>query len=264
MLVDSHCHLDFLPAGPARAEAISRARRAGVGTMLTIGTKITEFPAVRAIAEENADVWCSVGIHPHEAAAEPETSAERLASLAAHPKVVGIGETGLDFYYEHSPRDRQVAVFRAHAAAARATGLPLIVHTRDADPETAMVLAEEVAKGPLTGVIHCFSTGRELAEKAIEIGFFISISGIVTFKSAEPLRAIVRDLPLERLLVETDAPYLAPVPLRGKQNEPAFIVHTAAEVAKLKRISVEELGRVTTANFYRLFAKATAPAAAQA
>lgn len=264
MLVDSHCHLDYLPAGPARAETIARARRAGVGAMLTIGTKITEFPAVRAIAEENPDVWCSVGIHPHEAAAEPETSAERLASLAAHPKVVGIGETGLDFYYEHSPRERQIEVFRAHAAAARATGLPLIVHTRDADPETATVLAEEAGKGRLTGVIHCFSTGREFAEKAVEIGFFISLSGIVTFKNAEPLREIVRDLPLERLLVETDAPYLAPVPLRGKQNEPAFIVHTAAELAKLKGISVEELGRVTTANFYRLFAKAAAPVAAQA
>ncbi|HVM79763.1 MAG TPA: TatD family hydrolase [Stellaceae bacterium] len=264
MLVDSHCHLDYLPAGPVRAETIARARRAGVGAMLTIGTKITEFPAVRAIAEENADVWCSAGIHPHEAEAEPETPAERLASLAAHPKVVGIGETGLDFYYEHSPRERQVEVFRAHAAAARATGLPLIVHTRDADPETASVLAEEAAKGPLTGVIHCFSTGRELAENALKIGFYISLSGIVTFKNAEPLRAIVRDLPLDRMLVETDAPYLAPVPLRGKQNEPAFIVYTAAEVARLKGLSIDELARITTANFFRLFAKATAPAAPRA
>jgi len=264
MLVDSHCHLDYLPSGPVRAETIARARRAGVGAILTIGTKITEFPAVRAIAEENPDVWCSVGIHPHEAAAEPDTSAERLANLAGHPKVVGIGETGLDFYYEHSPRERQVEVFRAHAAAARATGLPLIVHTRDADPETAGVLREEAAKGPLTGVIHCFSTGRELAEMSIELGFYISISGIVTFKNAEPLRAIVRDLPLDRILVETDAPYLAPVPLRGKQNEPAFVVHTAAEVAKLKGVSAEEIAEITTANFYRLFAKATPLAAAPA
>ena len=262
MLVDSHCHLDYLPTGAARAEAIARARRAGVGAMLTIGTKISEFPAVRAIAEENPEVWCSVGIHPHEAAAEPDTSAEQLASLAGHPRVVGIGETGLDFYYEHSPRDRQVEVFRAHAAAARATGLPLIVHTRDADPETAALLVTEAAKGPLTGVIHCFSTGRELAEKAVEIGFYISLSGIVTFKNAEPLRAIARDLPLDRVLVETDAPYLAPVPMRGKQNEPAFIVHTAAEVAKLKGISVKELSDITTANFYRLFRKAM-PAAAR-
>ena len=260
MLVDSHCHLDFLPAGPARDAAIARARRAGVGAMLTIGTKITEFPAIREIAESAPDIWCSVGIHPHEAATEPETSSDALAAAAAHPKVVGIGESGLDFYYEHSPRDRQIAAFRSHAAAARATGLPLIVHTRDADPETAKILAEEAQKGALTGVIHCFSTSRELAHNALEIGFYISISGIVTFKNAEALRATVRDLPLERILVETDAPYLAPVPLRGKQNEPAYVVHTVAEVARLKGVSAEELARITTANFYRLFRKATPPA----
>jgi TatD DNase family protein len=184
-----------------------------------------------------------------------------LATAAAHPKVIGIGETGLDFYYEHSPRDRQAAAFRNHAEAARATGLPLIVHTRDADSETAEILAGEATKGALTGVIHCFSTGRELAEKAIEIGFYISISGIVTFRNAEALRQIVRDLPLERILVETDAPYLAPMPLRGKQNEPAYIVHTAAEVARLKGVSAEELARVTTANFFRLFRKASTPSA---
>ncbi len=224
--------------------------------MLTISTKITEFPAVRAIAEAEPDVWCSVGIHPHEAAAEPETSVSVLRDLAEHPRVIGIGETGLDFYYEHSPRDRQASAFRTHAEAARLSGLPIIVHTRDADFETAEILVEEAAKGGLTGVIHCFSTGRELAEKAIELDFMISLSGIVTFKNAEPLRQIVRDLPLDRLLVETDAPYLAPVPKRGKQNEPAFLVHTADEVAKLKGISSEELARRTTENFYRLFAKA--------
>ena len=261
ILVDSHCHLDYLPAGPERADTIARARRAGVGAMLTISTKITEFPAVRAIAEAEPDVWCSVGIHPHEAAAEPETSAEALAGLARHPRVIGIGETGLDYYYEHSPRDRQAQVFRAHAKAAIISGLPLIIHTRDADPETAEILVEEAGKGPLSGVIHCFSTGRQLAEKAIELGFMISLSGIITFKNAEPLRQIVRDLPLDRILVETDAPYLAPVPRRGKQNEPAFVVHTAAEAARLKGVSAEELAAATTANFYRLFAKArpTAP-----
>jgi TatD DNase family protein len=259
MLVDSHCHLDFLPAGPARDAVIARARRAGVGAMVTIGTKFTEFPAIREIAESAPDIWCSVGIHPHEAATQPETSSDALAAAAAHPKVVGIGETGLDFYYEHSPRDRQSAAFRNHAQAARATGLPLIVHTRDADPETAEILADEAREGSLTGVIHCFSTGRELADKALELGFYISISGIVTFKNAEPLRAIVRDLPLDRILVETDAPYLAPMPLRGKQNEPAYIVHTAAEIARLKGISVDELAQVTTANFFRLFRKASAP-----
>ena len=255
-LVDSHCHLDFVPPGPERDAVIARARQAGVGAMLTISTKITEFPAVRAIAEAEPDVWCSVGIHPHEAAAEPETSVSVLRDLAEHPRVIGIGETGLDFYYEHSPRDRQASTFRTHAEAARLSGLPIIVHTRDADFETAEILVEEAAKGGLTGVIHCFSTGRELAEKAIELDFMISLSGIVTFKNAEPLRQIVRDLPLDRLLVETDAPYLAPVPKRGKQNEPAFLVHTADEVAKLKGISSEELARRTTENFYRLFAKA--------
>lgn len=259
-LVDSHCHLDYLAAGPERAAVIARARRAGVGAMLTISTKITEFPAVRAIAEAEPDVWCSVGIHPHEAAVEPETSAEALVALAQHPRVVGIGETGLDFYYEHSPRDRQALVFRAHAKAARNSGLPLIVHTRDADTETAGILLEEAGKGSLTGVIHCFSTGRELAEKAIKLGFMISLSGIITFKNAEPLRAIVRDLPLDRILVETDAPYLAPVPKRGKPNEPAFVVHTAAEAARLKGISAEALAEASTANFYRLFTKARPPA----
>src|SRR5258708_1736516 len=229
MPVDSQRHVDYLAAGTERNAVIARARAAGVGTMLTISTKITEFPMVRAIAEDDPDIWCSVGIHPHEAAAEPDTAAARLAELASHPKVIGIGETGLDFYYEHSPRDRQAQVFRAHAAAARATGLPLIVHTRYADPETIRILQEEVAKGPLTGVIHCFSTGRELAEKALEFGFYISLSGIITFKNAGTLREIVRDLPLDGILVETDAPYLAPVPLRGKPTEPAYIVHTANE-----------------------------------
>ena len=260
ILVDSHCHLDYLPEGPERADTIARARRAGVGAMLTISTKITEFPAVRAIAETEPDVWCSVGIHPHEAAAEPETSAEALASLARHPRVIGIGETGLDYYYEHSPRDRQASVFRAHTEAARISGLPLIIHTRDADSETAEILADEADKGLLSGVIHCFSTGRQLAEKAIELGFMISLSGIITFKNAEPLRQIVRDLPLDRILVETDAPYLAPVPKRGKPNEPAFLAHTAAEAARLKGVSLEELAEATTANFYRLFAKARPPA----
>lgn len=258
MLVDSHCHLDYA-AAEERPEILARARRAGVATLLTIGTKVSEFPAVRAIAEADPDVWCSVGIHPHEAESESDAAVARLTALTAHPKVVGIGETGLDFYYEHSPRARQERVFRAHCAAARETGLPLIVHTRDADPETAAILAEERAPA---GVIHCFSTGRQLAEKALELGFHISLSGIVTFKKAEVLRAIARDIPLDRLLIETDAPYLAPVPLRGKTNEPAFVVHTAACVAALKGVSVEELGRVTSANFFRLFAKARPPASA--
>ena len=254
-LVDSHCHLDYAPP-EARASIIARARAAGVGTLLTISTKLAEFDTVRSIAASDPDIWCSVGVHPHEAAAEADVDADRLVAHTADPKVVGIGETGLDFHYDHSPRQRQAESFRAHASAARRTGLPLIVHTRAADSETIQILREE---RPLSGVIHCFSTGRELAEFAVEIGFYVSLSGIVTFKNAEELRAIVRDLPLDRLLIETDAPYLAPVPLRGKTNEPSFIVHTAAAVAALKDVSVEMLARQTSENFFRLFSKAARP-----
>jgi TatD DNase family protein len=257
MLVDSHCHLDFAKE-EERAGIIARARGAGVRTLLTISTKLNEFPGVRAIAESDPDIWCSVGVHPHEAEVEP-AAAEALIALTRHPKVVGIGETGLDFFYEHSPREQQAQVFRAQLTASRETGLPVIVHTRDADPETIAILEEEK---PQAGVIHCFSTGRELAERAVALGFYISISGIATFKNAQALRDIIRDLPLERLLVETDAPYLAPVPMRGKTNEPAFMVHTAALVAQLKGVPQEELARVTTENFFRLFSKAQPPAAA--
>ncbi len=258
MLVDSHCHLDFAEAAE-RPEIVARAKRAGVKTLLTISTKLDEFPAVRAIAEIDPDIWCSVGVHPHEAAIEPTVTKEVLVEATKHPKVVGIGETGLDFYYEHSPRERQAEIFRVHIAAAREAGVPLIVHTRNADPETIAILDEE---RPSAGVIHCFSTGRALAERAVELGFYVSLSGIVTFKTAQALRDIVRDLPLDRLLVETDAPYLAPVPLRGKRNEPAFITYTAALVAELKGVSTGELARATTANFFRLFAKARPPEAA--
>jgi TatD DNase family protein len=261
MLVDSHCHLDFADFGAEREAVIARARRAGIGTMLTICTKITEFAEVRAIAETHDDLWCSVGIHPHEAASEPATDAATLCDLARHPKVVGIGECGLDFHYDHSPRDRQEAVFRAHAAAARDSGLPLIVHTRNADTEMAAILTEECRKGPLKGVIHCFSSGPQLAEIALDLGFYLSFSGIVTFKKAEELRAVARTTPLGRMLVETDAPYLAPVPHRGKRNEPAFVVHTAALLAELRGLPPDELAEVTTENFFRLFDKAVIPGA---
>lgn len=257
MLVDSHCHLDF--ARPEeRAGIVARARRAGVVTLLTISTKLSEFPAVRAIAEADPDIWCSVGIHPHEAAMEEGGDVESLAAHARHPKVIGIGESGLDFHYDHSPRDQQIAAFRQHARAARTAGVPLIVHSRGADAETVAVLEEE---GVASGVIHCFSTGRLLAERALALGLYVSLSGIVTFKNADELRGIVRDLPLDRVLVETDAPYLAPVPLRGKSNEPAFIVHTANFVAALKDVAPDEFARRTSENFFRLFAKAKPPAA---
>lgn len=256
MLIDSHCHLDFPELSNDEAGVLARAKTAGVAGMLTIGTRLDQFDRVRAIAERHANIWCSVGVHPHEAKEEGQHAPDRLIEATRHSKVVGIGETGLDFYYEHSPRDEQAESFRTHIAAARETGLPLIVHTRDADTETGDILEEEYAKGAFTGLIHCFSSGPEVAKRALALGMYISISGIVTFKAAESLRAIVRELPLDRLLVETDAPYLAPVPRRGKTNEPAFVAHTAAKVAELKGVSIAELETVTTENFFRLFAKA--------
>jgi TatD DNase family protein len=256
VLVDSHCHLDSPDFAAEREAIIARAHAAGVATMLTIAARLDEFPGVRAIAESHDGIWCSVGAHPHEAKDHAALSVDELAALTAHPKVVGIGETGLDFHYDLSPRDVQAQVFRIHARAARASGLPLIVHAREADHEIAQILEEE---RPPCGVLHCFSSGRELAERALALGFYVSISGIVTFRNAEDLRAIVRDLPLDRLLVETDAPYLAPVPHRGKRNEPAFVAATAAAVAALKGIEAERLAAETSENFYRLFAKASRP-----
>ena len=258
MLVDSHCHLDFADSAAEREAIISRARAAGVDTMLTISTRLDEFDAVRVIAEAHAEIWCSVGVHPHEAKDHTELSPQKLVALAAHPKVVGIGETGLDFHYDLSPRDIQEQVFRAHIAASRESGLPLIIHARQADREVAWILEKE---RPPPGVMHCFSSGRALADAALALGFYISISGIVTFRNAEELRAIVHDLPLERLLVETDAPYLAPVPYRGKRNEPAYVAATAAAVAELKGIDLQHLAAITSANFFRLFGKASAPVA---
>ena len=260
MLVDSHCHLDFPELSAELDEVVARARRAGIGLMITIGTKLTEFDRVRAIAERYDDIYCSVGIHPHEAGAEPEADAERLARLAEHPKVVAIGETGLDYYYDHSPRDAQARSFRAHVGAARITGLPVIVHTRDADDDTARILTEETEKGAYPGLIHCFTASQLLAEKAVDRGLTISLSGIVTFKSAAALQATAAWVPADRLLVETDAPYLAPIPMRGKRNEPAFVVHTAAKVAALRGISIEDLAATTTANVRRLFTKIPATA----
>jgi TatD DNase family protein len=257
MLVDSHCHLDFPDFAVEREAVIARAREAGVRTMLTIGTRLDEFAGVLAIAEADDAIWCSVGAHPHEAADHRTMLPAQLIALAAHPKVVGIGETGLDFHYDLSPRDTQERVFRAHIAASHATGLPLIIHARESDSDIERILEQE---HPPPGVLHCFSSSRRLAEAALALGFYISISGIATFKNADDLRAIVRDLPLGRLLVETDSPYLAPVPYRGKRNEPAFVAATAAAVAALKGIEPECLAAATSANFFRLFAKAAPPA----
>jgi len=255
MLVDSHCHLDFPDFAQEVEEVVARAGRAGVGLMVTISTRLERFDEVLALAERFPQVYCSVGVHPHEAASDWRADMAALVERAQHPKVVGIGETGLDYYYEHSPRAAQQDSFRAHIAAARETGLPLLVHTRDADGDTAAMLAEEHAKGPFPGLIHCFSSSQQLADKAIELGLYISFSGILTFKKAEALRAVARAVPLDRLLVETDAPYLAPVPMRGKRNEPAYVVHTAREAASVRGLDPAELARVTTDNFFRLFSK---------
>jgi TatD DNase family protein len=256
ILVDSHCHLDFPDFREDLDGVVARAAAAGVGYMLTIGTHATKAAQVLAVAEGRPNVFCTLGIHPHEAAREPRVSVADLVELGRHPKVVGLGESGLDYYYERSPRDIQQSQFRTHVRAARETGLPLVIHTRDADEDMIRILKEEAADGPFPGLLHCYSSGRAVAETALELGLYVSLSGVVTFKNAESLREIVRDLPVDRLLVETDAPFLAPIPFRGKRNEPAYVAHTAARVAEVKGMAYADLAAATTANFFRLFAKA--------
>ena len=264
MLVDSHCHLDFPEFAPELDAVVARAGEAGVRTCVSIGTTLEKFPQVLAVAERFENVWCSVGIHPHESEKELIADAAPLIVRAQHPKVVGIGETGLDFYYNHSPREPQIANFRAHIAAARDLKLPVIVHTRNADSETVEILRDEMGKGAFKGLIHCFTGTQMLADAARELGFFISVSGIATFKKSDELRAVLQTVPLDRLLVETDAPYLAPMPYRGKRNEPAFVANTAAALAALKGVSAEDIAAATTDNFFALFTKAKRPAAALA
>lgn len=255
MIVDSHCHLDF-PDFAGEAEAlITRAAAADVRLMVTIGTRVRDFGQVRAIAEAHPQVYCTVGTHPHEAEKEADVGIERLVELAAHPKLIGIGESGLDYFYDSAPRDVQAEVFRRHIAAARITGLPLCIHARNADDDMARILEEETAKGAFPILLHCFSSGRELMERATALGAFVSFSGILTFKRSDDLRAIARDVPMDRLLVETDAPYLAPLPWRGKRNEPAYVAHTAKVLAEVKAVAPEEMAAITTANFARLFTK---------
>ena len=256
VLVDSHCHLDFPDYQGELDDVVGRAGAAGVGWMLTIGTHVTRFDGVLAIAEAYDNVFCTVGIHPHEAAREPEITTEHLIRMARHPKVVGFGETGLDYFYEHSPRDAQRRSFRVHIAAARESGLPVVIHTRDADEDLLRILGEEHAVGAFPGVFHCFSSGPELAATAVDLGHYVSFSGIVTFKKAEELRQTAKGVPIDRLLVETDAPYLAPVPRRGKRNEPAYVAHTAAMMAGVREMEADALAAATTDNFFRLFAKA--------
>ena len=256
MIVDSHCHLNYKGLVEDQAGVLERARAAGVGTMLNISTRESEWGDIIAAAERESDVWATVGIHPHEADDHAHIDTAKLVAMAAHPRVIGIGETGLDYYYDKSDRDRQQKSFRSHIWAARDTGLPLIVHTRDAEEDTAAIMAEEMGKGAYPGVIHCFTASAEFADKALAMGLYISISGIVTFKNAKDLQETAARLPADRLLIETDSPFLAPIPHRGKTCEPGYVADTARFLANLRGVSVEELAAQTSANFRTLFAKA--------
>ena len=255
MLIDSHCHLNYKGLIEDQENVLERARAAGIDLMLNIATRESEWDAVLDTAIHAPDVWATVGIHPHEADEHPHVDTAKLVERAAHPRVVGIGETGLDYYYDHSDRDRQQKSFRAHIAASRDTGLPLIVHTRDAEEDTLAIMRDEMGKGAYPGVIHCFTASGAFADAAMELGFYISISGIVTFKSAKDLPETAARLPLDRLLVETDSPFLAPVPHRGRPCEPAFVADTARFLATLRGESIEQLAAATSANFRTLFKK---------
>ncbi|MER9866870.1 TatD family hydrolase [Mesorhizobium sp. M0136] len=255
MLVDSHCHLDFPDFAEERATVVARAVAAGVGRMVTISTRVKRFSQVLEIAETFDEVYCSVGTHPHNAAEELDVTVDDLVRLSAHRKVVAIGEAGLDYFYDHAPRDAQARGFRTHISAARVTGLPLVIHSRDADDDMADILEEETGKGAFPFILHCFSSGRRLAEIGVALGGYVSFSGILTFKNSAELRAVAADVPRERLLVETDAPYLAPIPFRGKRNEPAFVAHTAKVLAETIGFSEAEIADITTDNFFRLFRK---------
>ena len=256
MLVDSHCHLNYKGLVEQQQAVLERARGAGVTGMLNISTRASEWDEVVGLAEREPDVWASIGIHPHEADIHPDVETATLVERAAHERVIGIGESGLDFYYDHSERDRQRGSFRSHIAAARETGLPIIVHTRDAEEDTAGILADEMGKGRFTGVIHCFTASADFARKALDLGLYISISGIVTFKNAKDLQATAREIPGDRLLIETDSPFLAPVPHRGRPCEPAFVADTARFLAALREEEYDALAESTANNFRQLFAKA--------
>jgi TatD DNase family protein len=256
MLIDSHCHLDFPDFSNELDTIIDRARGAGIGHMLTICTRVRSFAEVLSIANSFADVTCSIGTHPHYASEERDIAVGDIVAQTSHPRVVAIGEAGLDYFYQKSSREDQEAGFRMHIAAARETGLPLVIHTRDADADTARILREEMLRGPFKAVLHCFTGGRALAEAGIELGLYVSFSGILTFPKSAELRAIAASLPASRLLVETDAPYLAPRPHRGKRNEPSFVAHTASVLAEIRGLGEAEIAKITTANFFSLFGKA--------
>jgi TatD DNase family protein len=256
ILVDSHCHLDFLDFANELDAVVARAGAAGVARMVTISTRMRRFAGVLSIAERFPEVYCSVGTHPHYAHEELDVTVDDLVAETRHPKVVAIGEAGLDYHYDNSPREAQERGFRTHIAAARATGLPLVIHSREADADTARILEEETGQGAFPAVLHCFTGGPDLARRAVALGHYVSLTGILTFKNSTALRAIAAELPADRLLVETDAPYLAPNPFRGKRNEPVFVVETAKVLADTRGVSLEEIARQTSDNFFRLFGKA--------
>lgn len=259
MLIDSHCHLDFPDFATERDAVVDRARAAGLRRMITISTRVEAFGTIGRLAETYEDVFCTVGTHPHHAHEEAEASKDRLVALARHPKCVGIGEAGLDYHYDKAPRDIAARVFRAHIAAARESGLPIVIHARDADADIGAILQDEMGKGAFKGLLHCFTASAMLAETALSLGLFISFSGVLTFKNSRNLREIARFVPMDRLLVETDAPYLAPVPHRGKRNEPAFVAATAKILAEVKGVSMQTIASETSANTLRLFSKMPPP-----
>ncbi|MGI9372752.1 MAG: TatD family hydrolase [Hyphomicrobiales bacterium] len=260
-IVDSHCHLDFPQFQGDLDGLVERANTAGVKLMVTINTRVRKFAPVLEIAERFENVYCSVGTHPHNASEETDVTVEELIEIANHPKVVGIGEAGLDYHYDNSPRDVQAASFRVHIDAARRTGLPLIIHSRDAEEDTAQILREEMEKGAFAPLLHCFSSDIRLAQEGLDLGAYLSFSGILTFKNAEGIRDAARLCPLDRMLVETDAPYLAPMPHRGQTNEPAYTAHTLQKLADVKETSAEDMARMTSDNFFRLFSKVPRSAA---
>jgi TatD DNase family protein len=258
MLIDSHCHLDFPDLQSRLPEVLAHAAEAGIGRMVTISTHVTRFDTYRSLAETQPGVYFTVGTHPHNAAQEPDVPASRLVTLSAHPRCIAIGEAGLDYHYDKSPRDVQRQVFRTHIAAARETGLPLVIHARNADEDMIEILSDEMGRGRFSAVLHCFSSGEALARVGVELGLYVSFSGILTFRNSEDIRRIAAQVPQDRLLVETDAPYLAPVPHRGKTNEPAYVAHTARTLGEVIGATETEVAEITTANFYRLFPKAVA------
>ena len=259
MLVDSHCHLDFPDFADDLDGIVARATNAGIGRIVTISTRVKRLGALLAIAERFPNVYCSVGTHPHQADEEDGIPADELIALTDHPKVVALGEAGLDYFYQHGSREAQERGFRTHIAAARATGLPLVIHTREADEDCARILEDEIAKGPFRAVLHCYTGGRDLAMKAISLGLSISFTGILTFKNSQALRDLAAELPADRIMVETDAPFLAPGKFRGKRNEPSYVVEVAKVLAETRGVSLDEISRQTTENFFHLFSKVPSP-----